>query len=337
MSRKNNTSIFTAMVAIVIFIVAFVLVGSLMLRPEPLEWQGEVESTEVRVSGKIPGRIQEFYVKEGDNVKKGDTLVKIYSPEINAKLLQASSAEQAALAQSQKANAGTRKQQVEGAYEQWQRALAGVEIAEKTYNRVKNLYDKGVLAEQKKDEAEANYNASLAMAKAAKSQYDLALEGAQKEDKEMARAMVGQAQGAVSEVEAYLSETVLVSPITGEISSVFPKQGELVGTGAPIMNVLDLTDSWVIFHIREDKMSELTKGTRFKAKVPALGDKEIELEITGIKALGSYATWKATKVSGEFDLKSFEIKATPVEYVENLRPGMSVRAEMNIDSNGKRK
>ncbi|MDR3327960.1 MAG: efflux RND transporter periplasmic adaptor subunit [Prevotellaceae bacterium] len=331
MSKKNNRPIVTGLAVMALFIIAFVLVGLLILRPEPLQWEGQVEAAEVRVSGKVPGRILSFYVKEGENVSKGDTLVKIYSPEIEAKLLQATSAEKAAMAQSRKADKGARKQQIEGAYEQWQRAKVGADIAEKTFNRVKNLFDKGVVAEQKKDEAEANYNASVALSKAAKSQYDLALAGAMQEDRDMAQAMVGKAQGAIEEVEAYLSETALLSPISGEISGIFPKQGELVGTGAPIMNVLDLNDSWVVFHIREDRLSEITKGSKFIGTVPALGNKEIELEVAGIKALGSYATWKATKMSGEFDLRSFEIKARPVEFVENLRPGMSVRAKMNFN------
>lgn len=329
MSRNNHSSILIALVAIVLFIVAFVLVGMLILRPAPQQWQGQVEATEVRVSGKVPGRVTQFYVKEGDKVKQGDTLVKIYSPEVDALMMQATAATKAAEAQNRKADAGARSQIITGAYEQWQTALAAEGIAEKTYTRVKNLYEKGVLAEQKKDEAEANYKAMQATAKAAKSQYDLALSGAQQEDKEAAAALVDQAKGVVSEVEAAKAEAALLSPINGEISDVFPKVGELVGTGAPIMNVLDPDDAWVVFHIREDKLAEIKQGTKFKGMVPALGNKEIELEVTSIKALGSYATWKATKVSGEFDLKSFEIKATPVEHVENLRPGMSVVGKIN--------
>lgn len=326
---KSSRSLITALITLIAVIVIVSIVGIFVLKPEPMMWQGEVEATEVRVSGKVPGRIVAFYAEEGQAVKKGDTLVIISSPEVEAKLKQASAAEQAAWAQDQKAQKGARSQQITGAYEQWQRALAGADIAKKTYERVQNLYDKGVVPAQKRDEAEANYKASEALAKAAKSQYDLAKEGAQFEDKEAARALVMQAQGAVSEVESYLSETVLLSPISGEISSVFPKVGELVGTGAPIMNVMNLTDNWVVFNVREDLLSNLKQGDTFKALVPALGNQEIELKITNIKALGSYATWKATKVSGDFDLKSFEIKARPISPVDGLRPGMSVRALIN--------
>jgi len=329
MSDKNkNKSLITALIVLISVILTVSIIGIFILRPEPLMWQGEVEANEVRVSGKLPGRIERFLVEEGQSVNKGDTLVLLESPEIEAKLQQVIAVEEAAFAQKQKAMTGARKQQIEAAYEQWQRAEAGADIAKKTFERVSNLYEKGVLPAQKRDEADANNKAAAALARAAKSQYDLALSGAQKEDKEAAQALLNQAKGAVSEVEAYMKETCLLSPINGEISDIFPKQGELVGTGAPIMNVLDLTDTWVVFNIREDMLAGIKQGQTFKAIVPALGNKTIELKITRIKALGNYATWKATKVSGDFDLKSFEIKAKPVVPVDGLRPGMSVRAEL---------
>ncbi len=326
--KRQNKSLVTALIILISVIIAVSVVGIFVLRPEPTYWQGEVEAKEVRISGKVPGRIERFFVEEGQTVRQGDTLVVLSSPEIDAKLQQATAVEQAASAQSQKANKGTRKQQIEAAYEQFQRAKAGEEIARKTFERVQNLYGKGVLAAQKKDEAEANYKASSALAKAAQSQYELALAGAQQEDKDAARALLSQAQGVVNEVEAYKQETCLTAPISGEISDIFPKEGELAGTGSPIMNVLDLNDVWVIFNVREDRLSEVRQGAEFDAVVPALGNQKIRLKIMRIKALGSYATWKATKVSGEFDLKSFEVKAKPVGTVDGLRPGMSVRTQI---------
>ncbi len=327
-NSKKNKSLITALITLIAVILIVSIIGIFVLRPEPLLWQGEVEATEVRVSGKLPGRIEVFLVEEGQVVKKGDTLVLLSSPEIEAKLQQATAVEKAASAQRQKALSGARRQQIEAAYEQWQRADAGADIAKKTFDRVQNLFDKGVIPAQKRDEAEANLKASVSLAKAAKSQYDLAVAGAQKEDKDAAAALLDQAQGAVNEVEAYMKETCLVSPIDGEISDIFPKKGELVGTGAPIMNVVDLTDIWVVFNVREDMLSNIKQGQIFTGIIPALDNKKIELKVTRIKALGSYATWKATKVSGDFDLKSFEVKAKPVEQVDGLRPGMSIRADL---------
>ncbi len=310
---------------LVIAVVSFI--GWIVLKPEPIMLQGQAEANEVRVSGKIPGRIEKFMVTEGLIVKKGDTLVLISSPELNAKLMQATSAEDAANAQNQKANKGARAEQIAGAYELWQKAEVGVKLAEKTYNRVQNMFNESVVPAQKRDEAEANYQAAIATSKAAKSQYDMAMNGAEKEDKLAALAMVNRAKGAVSEVESYLSETMLVSPIDGEVSDVFPKQGELVGSGAPIMNIVDLSDVWVVFNIREDLLSNIKVGKEFEAIVPALGNKSITLKVNYIKAMASYATFKATKTNGGFDVKSFEVRAKPVVAIEGLRPGMSLMVD----------
>ena len=309
----------------VIAVVSFV--GWIVLKPEPVILQGQVEATEVRVSGKVPGRIEKLMVSEGMNVNKGDTLVLISAPELNAKLIQANSAEDAADAQNQKANKGTRAEQIAGAYELWQKAEVGVSLAEKTYNRVKNMFNEGVVPAQKNDEAEANYQAAIATSKAAKSQYDMAINGAEKEDKLAAAALVNRAKGAVSEVEFYLSETMLVSPVKGEVSDVFPKRGELVGSGAPIMTIVDLSDIWVVFNIREDLLTNIKIGKEFDANIPALGSKNIGLKVNYIKAMASYATFKATKNNGGFDVKTFEVRAKPVTAIEGLRPGMSLMVD----------
>lgn len=310
---------------IMLFVIAAIsLVGWIVLKPEPIILQGQVEATEVRVSGKVPGRIDKIKVSEGITVSKGDTLVIISSPELNAKLIQATSAEDAASAQNQKANKGARIEQIAGAYELWQKAEVGVQLAEKTYKRVQNMFNEGVVPAQKRDEAEANYQAAVATSKAAKSQYDMAVNGAEKEDKLAAAALVNRAKGAVSEVESYLSETILVSPIKGEVSDIFPKQGELVGSGAPIMNIVDLSDIWVIFNIREDLLAKIKIGKEFEASVPALGSKNVRMKVNYIKAMASYATFKATKNNGGFDVKTFEVRAKPVGPIEGLRPGMSI-------------
>lgn len=303
------------------------LAGWIVLKPEPIMLQGQAEATEVRVSGKIPGRIEKFMVSEGSKVNKGDTLVLINSPELDAKLLQANSAEDAANAQNQKANKGARAEQIAGAYELWQKAEVGVKLAEKTFTRVQNMFNENVIPAQKRDEAEANYQAAIATSKAAKSQYDMAINGAENEDKLAALAMVNRAKGAVSEVKSYLSETMLVSPINGEVSDMFPKQGELVGSGAPIMNIVDLNDMWVVFNIREDLLATISIGKEIEAVVPALGNKTVKLKVNYIKSMASYATFKATKNNGGFDVKSFEVRAIPVTQVEGLRPGMSLMVD----------
>lgn len=324
MKTKENKTLLMSFVILISFIAVIGIIGYFILSPSEMILQGEVEANEVRVSGKLAGRILELKAKEGETVEKGQLLVLIDSPEINAKAFQARSVQQAAQAVSNKAQNGARQETIDGAKEQYERAKAAADYATKSYQRMKNLFDKGVIAAQKFDEVEAQYKAAIAQQKAAKSQYDMALNGAQVEDKQAAIAKVNQAKGAVMEVSSYMNETKLVAPISGEISEIFPKVGELVGTGSPIMTIVDLNDIWVTFNVREDLLSKINMGNILTAKVPALGNKEVKLRVTYIKVLGSYATWKATKLTDEYDTKTFEVKAVPVDKVNGFRPGMSV-------------
>lgn len=300
------------------------VVGFFMLRKGPEIIQGQAEVDEYRVSSKVPGRILEFRVKEGQTVQAGDTLAILEAPDIAAKMEQARAAEAAAQAQNEKAIKGARQEQIQAAYEMWQKAQAGVDIAEKSYKRVKNLFEQGVMPAQKLDEVTAQRNAAIATEKAAKAQYTMAKNGAEREDKMAAAALVERAKGAVAEVESYVKETFLIAQAAGEVSEIFPKVGELVGTGAPIMNIAILKDMWVTFNVREDLLKNLTMGAEFEAIVPALDNKAIKLKVDYMKDLGTYAAWKATKTTGQFDLKTFEVRARPMEIVEGLRPGMSV-------------
>lgn len=285
---------------------------------------GQVEVDEIRIAGKVPGRIAEFLVEEGQSVKEGDTLVRIYSPEVLAKLEQAEAAKAAAEAQNQKAIAGARKEQKEGAYELWQKAKAGLEVAEKSFARVERLFKEGVVPAQKYDEVLAQLKAMQATERAARSQYDMAINGAQREDKMAAQALVARASGAISEVDAYMKESALLAPSAGTVSEIFPHKGELVGTGAPIMNIADYTATRVLCAVREDKLAKIKHGSKLKATVPALGDKAIELSVVKMKDMGSYATWKATKPRDEHDLRTFELTLKPTASIEGLLPGMTV-------------
>jgi HlyD family secretion protein len=313
-----------AFIAVLVVVALIALTGFFLLTPPDDYILGQAEATQVRISGKVPGRILTYYHREGDKVKKGDTLVVLDTPDIQAKLLQAEAARAAAEAQSAKAVAGARTQEITGAYELWQKAKAGLEIAEKSFQRVQNLYGKGVMSAQKRDEAEANYKAMAATEKAAKSQYDMARDGARTEDKRAAAALVNQAAGAVAEVESYLGETVLLSPLDGEVSERFPELGELVGSGAPIMNITDLDDMWITFSVREDLLKNIKTGVEIKAFIPALDNLPVVLKVYYMKDMGTYAAWKATKSTGQFDAKTFEVRARLTAKISDLRPGMSV-------------
>lgn len=322
--EKKERSLVVGLIALIVIIVVLALIGLFLLKPEPQIIQGQAEATQVRVSGKLPGRVVEFMVEEGQHVRAGDTLVHIHSSLVEAKLSQAEAMESVAKAQNKKVDSGTRIELLNSAYDMWQQAQAGLTIAKKTYERMQSLYEKGVVSEQKRDEAEAAYKAMMATESAARSQYEMAKAGAQAEDKAAAAAMVAAARGSVAEVESILDDSYLTAPTDGEISDIFPHVGELVSLGAPIMNVLKLDDMWVSFNVREDLLEDLTMGAEVRAVIPALDSKEVTLKVFYIRDMGSYAVWRATKVTGQYDAKTFEVKARPVEPVDNLRPGMSV-------------
>lgn len=319
--QHKNIIITAACTTLVVAVVA--VIGAMQIKQEPETIQGQVEVSEYRVSSKVPGRILEIRVKEGDYVNVGDTLAILDAPEVRAKMTQAQSAENAAAAMDEMANNGARLEQVRGAFAVLQQAKAGLEIAQKSYNRVQRLYDEGVMTAQKRDEAFANYKALEAQVKAAQSQYDMARNGARSEEKKAAAAQVNRAKGAVAEVNSYIHETMQIAQMAGEVSDVYPKVGELVGTGSPIMSVSLMNDIWGTFNVREDQLEGMKVGSIVTAFVPAF-KKEIRMKVYYIKDQGSYAVWKATKSNGQYDLKTFEVKARPMDKLEGLRPGMSL-------------
>ena len=320
-TQHNNILLAIAGFAAVVVIVA--LIGFFALGRDPELIQGQVEVTEYRVSSKVPGRILELRVKEGDYVKAGDTLAILDAPDVRAKMTQAQGAEGAAAALELKAMNGARQEQIQGAFQVWQQAQAGLEIAKKSYERIQRLFDEGVVSAQKRDEVYASYKAMEAQEKAAKSQYDMAVNGARREDKLAAQAQVSRARGAVQEVNSYIHETVQTAQMDGEVSSVYPKVGELVGTGSPIMTISVMDDLWGTFNVREDQLNGMAVGSTITAFVPAF-NKDVQMKVYFLKDQGSYAVWKATKANGQYDLKTFEVKARPVEKLDGLRPGMSL-------------
>lgn len=322
-AKTQHNNILLAIIGFTAAVVIVGVIGFFAFSRAPEIIQGQVEVSEYRVSSKVPGRVLEIRVKEGDFVKAGDTLAILDAPEVQAKMKQAQSAENAAAAQEEMARNGARQEQIQGAYQLAQQAKAGLEIAEKSYQRVQRLFDEGVVTAQKRDEAYANYKAMEAQAKAAESQYQMARNGARREEKAAAAALVGRAKGAVQEVNSYIHETVQIAQMDGEVTDIYPKLGELVGTGSPIMSIAVMSDMWGTFNVREDQLNGLAVGKTFTAFVPAF-NKDIQMKVYFLKDQGSYAVWKATKANGQYDLKTFEVKARPVEKMEGLRPGMSL-------------
>ncbi len=321
--KKSNKVLIIAAVAIA--------VGGLLAfgfwsasRPLPEYFQGQMEARETDIAPKIAGRIAAVLVVEGDRVNVGTPLMRMDSPEVEAKLAQATAAQQAAQAVAQKAERGARREEVEMARLTWQRAQAAAELAETSFRRVDNLAREGLVAVQKRDEAEANFKASRDQALAAKAQYDMAQAGARPEDRAAAAAQARQVAGVVAEVEAARAETSLSSPVPGEVAKVLARAGELSPQGVAVVTVVDLNDQWVVLNVREDKLARFPLGNEFEATLPALPGKTVRFKVFYSAAMPDFAVWRATRAGQGFDVRTFEVRARPVQPIEGARPGMSV-------------
>ena len=321
--NREHNNILLAVFGLLAVVVVIGLIGFFTLGRSEDIIQGEVEVSEFRVSSKLPGRVLDIRVEEGQYVNVGDTLVILEVPEATAQQKVAQATEGAAAALSEMAQIGARTETIQGAFQVYQAAKAASEITEKTYKRVQNLFDEGVVSAQKRDEAYAAYQAAKAQVEAAKSQYDMAKNGLRSQEKQAARKQVEAAQGAVDLINSMLRETVQVATVAGEVSAIYPMEGELVGLGSPIMTISMMDDMWGIFNVREDQLNGLEIGKTFTAFVPAF-NKNVEMKVYYMKDQGSFAVWKATKANGQYDLKTFEVKARPTEKFDGLRPGMSL-------------
>lgn len=295
-----------------------------LTRPAPEVVQGQVEVRRVNVAAKIPGRIDTVFVDEGDIVHAGQVIAVLRSPELDAKARQADAVLAVAQAQEEKSRRGARRQEVAAAEANWARARAAEDLAATTYERIARLFDDGVVAEQKRDEARTQWSAARLATAAARAQYDMALEGARTEDRSAAAALVRQAEGGRAEVEAYSAERRVLAPVDGEVSQRSAEPGEVVGAGLPIVTVAEVSEPWATFNLREDRLGGIALGDTLTVTVPALGGRALALRVSYIAPLADFATWRATAESGGFDLRTFEVRARPVSPEPRLRAGMSV-------------
>ncbi len=325
MSKK--TIITSAIIVAILAFIGYTLV--VVLQEKPTVLQGEVEAKQFKVSSKLAGRVQEIAVKKGQKVQKGDLIFTIESPEVNAKMDEAVAARSAASAQNRKAINGAQEEDIAAAYSLYVKAEAAAQFAEKSFERIQNLFESGVVPAQQRDEVETKMKAARETANAAKAQWQKAEKGAREEDKATAAAMVQRADAAIKQVQAYLDETTIYSGADGEVSGINVEAGELVNTGFPVVTLINLDDVWVTLYVREDLLNNFKMGSTFRAKIPGLNNQEFDFQVTYVSAAGEFARWNATKTSGEFDLKSFEIEARPVSKIEGLRPGMSVIITLN--------
>ena len=324
----NRKSLSLAFIVLLSAVVVITLIGLLTARKPPITLQGQVEATEIRISGKLLGRIDSLLVREGDAVCEGDTLVVINSPIVVAQYRKTEALHRATQEENRKVERGTRRELVASAYQVWQAAKSQATLAEKTYERIQLLYADSVVPRQRYDEAEAAMLTARATERSAYEQYRLAQEGLQREDREASRNLVEASASSVDEVGALLVDARLTAPADGHIAGIYPKRGELVAPGAPIMTLVTLDDAYVVFNVREDLMPHIRMGKQFAVSVPALARTDVPMTVYYISPFGSFATWKSTKEVGTYDMRTFEIRLRPEHRVEGLRPGMTVLMEL---------
>lgn len=322
-AKSQHNNILLAIIGFATVVVLVAVIGYFTLGKEEEVIQGEIEVSEYRVACKLPGRITELRVKEGDMVHKGDVLAVVEIPEANAQEKVAEATANATEALSDLTQAPNREEIIKTAYSIYQQALTANDVAQKTYGRLQRLFNEGVVSAQKRDEAEAAFLTTKSAVEVALSQYELAKNGKREESKQLAKSQAKAAREAVQVVKSVLKETVQRATADGEVSTIYPKVGELVGLGSPIMSIAMTNDVWATFNIREDQLKGMKIGSRLKAYIPAFG-KELDFQVTAIKDQGTYAVWKATKSTGQYDLKTFQVKAKPLQRIDGLRPGMSV-------------
>ena len=324
----NRKSLSIAFITLLSAVVVITLIGQLTARKPPIILQGQVEATEIRISGKLLGRVDSLLVREGDAVREGDTLVVINSPIVEAQYRKSEALHRATQEENRKVDRGTRRELVASAYQVWQAAKSQATLTEKTYGRIQLLYADSVVPRQRYDEAEAAMLTARATERSTYEQYRLAQEGLQREDREASRNLVEASASSVDEVGALLVDARLTAPADGHIAGIYPKRGELVAPGAPIMTLVTLDDTYAIFNVREDLMPHIRMGGQFFVSVPALARTDVPMTVYYISPLGSFATWKSTKEVGSYDMRTFEIRLRPDIPVEGLRPGMTVLLEL---------
>ena len=294
-----------------------------LVRGQPLLVQGEVDATRYDMAARVDGRVSDIPVDRGQDVAAGAVLVKIDNPETLAEKDQAMAAEVVAKAQLAHINAGTRAEEIAARKAAMDRAGASVVLAQKTYDRVSQLTEHGHASVAQLDQATDALHESQRSADQAKSAYDEAVNGYTKEEREIAEATLKKAAADITAVESIVDQMVVFAPVASQVYQRNVETGEYVSPGVPLITLMDLNDMWVHFDLREDLLKTLKVGDRFNVRIPALEDREITVEVRLIATKGEYASWRATRATGDFDLRTFSIRAYPVDKVPGLRPGMS--------------
>jgi HlyD family secretion protein len=321
--RTSSSGIGPALIVVVVAVAVAGLSAWYLLRGEPLLVQGEVDATRFDIAARVDGRVAEIPVERGQNVSAGAVLVKIDNPETLAKNQQALAAKIVAEAQLANVKVGTRAEVVAARKAELERAQSSVVLAQKTFDRVSQLAEHGNAPIARLDQATDTLHESQRNTDQAKSAYEQAVNGYTKEEHEIAVAAVKKAAADIAAVQSIIEQMVVYAPVASQVYQRNVEPGEYVSPGVPLITLIDLNDMWIHFDLREDLVKNLKVGDRFDVRIPALADRRVTVEVKLIATKGEYASWRATRATGDFDLRTFSIRAYPVDKVPELRPGMS--------------
>lgn len=319
----NKKTILTKLISFTM-ILAIGLMALGCNKTDATEYFGKIEVNEIDVSSKIPGRIDTLYVRLGDKITRGDTLAILESKEMDAKLEQAKSVMMAAKAKWDMARAGARRQQITAAKKLVDQAKYQFEFAESSYTRLKKLYADSVISKQKFDEISFKYNAAKAQYEAAKAKLGMVLEGVRPEEKSAAEALYHQAENAYKEALAYHDELTITAKTSGTVYSLVADQGEIISAGYPLLTIVDYNSQYALINVKETEITKIKVGDEFKGYLQALG-KTITFKVYYISPLADYASWKPTSQKGEFDIRTYEVRLSPMSDTDEIRPGMNVK------------
>ena len=325
-TKSRNLKIFATLLLILILsLIGFGLWKS--YQPQQIELQGRVEAETIYVSTKVPSRIEELYVQEGQVVKQNQPLVRLWSPEVSAKKQQALASLQSALAFQSTATRGSQQENIDSLYANWQALKAQEALANTTLQRSINLFREGVISRQRRDEIQAAATSASQMTEAAYQQYARAKRGSTPEQKSTADAQVEIAKAAVAEANALEAETQLNAPVDGVVSKTYGKVSELIAMGVPVVSIIQ-NDIWVSLTVREDQYASIYQLKQLQGYIPAL-DQYMLFNIKNIDAEGEFATIKTTRQTGGYDIRSFKVHLVPATPNPNLKVGMSVLFKLN--------
>jgi HlyD family secretion protein len=294
-------------------------------RPPPLIVQGEVSANRVDLSPRVSGRVAKLNADVGDNVKGGTVIAELESPQLVADLHMAEAALAVAQADLIRVNS-TRPETIAARRAELAASDADVTLYQEASDRQAKLVSSGSSTQSQVEEATRNLESAIRKRESAQADLDLAVAGASKEEKELAATQVDQSKASLNQRQVDVKELTIYAPIDGQVTTRVAELGENFSAGAPLFSIIDLENPWFTFNLREDLLKGLKVGDTFKVTVPALNSADLTVKVTVINAQGQYATWRATRATGDFDLRTFEVRAVPTTPVEGLRPGMSVIA-----------